>query len=208
METMLLDIPTILTFMISTALIVAIPGPTVLMIVAAGLAGGRRGALGALFAIIAADMLLIAVVAGGFGAIAQLGGATVDWLTAIGGLVLVVFGLLMFRARRKNASPQGSVRVYSLGSFLATVANPKSLLFFAAFLPQFVDPSRPIMPQYLVLAALFFLAATPVGLAYGLGAGWLADSNGPFRHVRDHGPRVAGLFLIGLGAVGLGRVLL
>ncbi len=203
-----MEITAVLTFTVSTALIVAIPGPSVLMIVAAGVAGGRRAAVGAVFAIAAADVLLIALVAGGFGAIAELGDAAIEWLTATGGLVLVGLGVLMFRARRKDASPQGSVRVYSLGSFLATVASPKSLLFFAAFLPQFVDPSRPVMPQYLMLAVLFFLAGTPVGLAYALGAGWLSDRDGPFRRISALAPRLAGLCLIGLGAAGMGRVLL
>ena len=114
----------------------------------------------------------------------------------------------MFRDDRNGVPSRVSVHAYSLGSFVATMVNPKSLLFFAAFLPQFVDPSRPVMPQYLVLAALFFLAGTPVGLAYALGAGWLSDHDGPFRHIRVHGPRLAGLCLIGLGAAGMGRVLL
>ncbi len=203
-----MEIGTVLAFTVSTALIVAIPGPTILMIVAAGLAGGRRAALGALFAILAADVLLIAFVAVGFGAIAELGGAVIDWLTAIGGLVLVLFGLRMFRDDRNGVRSRAGVHAYSLGSFVATIVNPKSLLFFAAFLPQFVDPSRPVMPQYFMLAVLFFLAGTPVGLAYALGAGWLTDRNGPFRHIRDQGPRLAGLCMIALGAVGVGRVLL
>ena len=76
-----MDISTIFTFTIATALIVAIPGPTILMIVAAGVAGGRRAALGALFAILAADVILIALVASGLGVLAELGGATLDWLS-------------------------------------------------------------------------------------------------------------------------------
>jgi threonine/homoserine/homoserine lactone efflux protein len=203
-----LEIGTVLAFTVSTALIVAIPGPTILMIVAAGVAGGRRAALSALFAILAADVLLIALVAGGFGAIAELGGAVIDWLTAIGGLVLVLLGLRMFRDDRIGVPSRLSVHAYSLGSFVATIVNPKSLLFFAAFLPQFVDPSRPVMPQYLMLAVLFFLAGTPVGLAYALGTGWLTEHDGPFRHIRVYGPRLAGLCLIAVGAVGVGRVLL
>ncbi len=203
-----MEIATVLTFTFATALIVAIPGPSVLMIVAAGVAGGRRAAVGAVFAIAAADVLLIALVAGGFGAIAELGDAAIEWLTATGGLVLVGLGVLMFRARWKDAGPQGSVRVYSLGSFLATIVNPKSLLFFAAFLPQFVDAARPAMPQYLTLTALFILVGTPVGLAYALGVEWLTDADGPFRHIRVHGPRLAGLCLIAVGAVGVVRALL
>ena len=69
-----MDIATIFTFTIATALIVAIPGPSILMIVAAGVAGGRRAALGALFAILAADVILIGLVASGLGALAELGG--------------------------------------------------------------------------------------------------------------------------------------
>ena len=73
-----MEIATALVFTLSTAVIVAIPGPSILMIVAAGVAGGRRAALGALFAIIIGDLILIALVAGGFGAMAELGGATMD----------------------------------------------------------------------------------------------------------------------------------
>ena len=178
------------------------------MIVAAGVAGGRRAALGALCAIIAADVILIALVAGGFGVIAELEGATMSWLTAIGGLVLIWLGLRMLQANRNTVPSRLGVPAYFLGSFFATIVNPKSLLFFAAFLPQFVDPSRPVMPQYFILAVLFFLAGTPVGLAYALGAEWLTERGGPFRHIRDHGPRLAGLCLIALGAVGIGRILL
>ena len=203
-----MEISTILTFTFATALIVAIPGPGVLLIVGAGIAGGRRAALGAVFAILAADVLLIGLVASGLGVLTERGGTTLDWLTAIGGLVLVVLGLLLFRARRKEAGPTDRVHAYSLGSFIATVANPKSLLFFAAFLPQFVDASRPAMPQYLTLTVLFVLAATPVGLAYALGTGFLSDRDGPFRHIRVYGPRLAGLCLIALGATSMGRILL
>ena len=203
-----MEIATVLVFTLSTAMIVAIPGPSILMIVAAGVAGGRRAALGALFAIITGDLILIALVAGGFGAMAELGGATMDWLTAIGGLVLILLGLRMFRDNRNGAPTRTGIHAYFFGSFFATIASPKSLLFFAAFLPQFVDPSKPVIPQYFILAVLFVLAGTPVGLAYALGSGWLTEHGGPFRHIRDHGSRIAGLCLIALGAVGIGRILL
>jgi threonine/homoserine/homoserine lactone efflux protein len=200
-----LDIATILTFTFATALIVAIPGPAMLMIVGAGIAGGRRAALGTVFAILAADLLLIGIVASGLTVLAEPGGSTTDWLTATGGLILVALGLATFRAQPKEAAPRSRVHAYSLGSFLTTMANPKSLLFFAAFLPQFVDASRPAMPQYLILAVLFTLAGTPVGLAYALGTDYLSTRDGPFRRISVYIPRLAGLCLIGLGAAGMGR---
>jgi threonine/homoserine/homoserine lactone efflux protein len=202
------NIATILTFMFATALMVAIPGPSIMMIVGAGISGGRRAALGVVFAIAAADLVLIGLVASGLGMFAEAGGAAVDWLTAIGGLVLVALGVLTFRGRRTEAGPPVSARAYSLGSFLATLANPKSLLFFAAFLPQFVDASRPAMPQYLTLTVLFILAAMPVALAYAFGASFLSERDGAFRRIREYGPRLAGLFLIVLGATSLARLLL
>ena len=201
-----MDISTIFTFTIATALIVAIPGPSILMIVAAGVAGGRRAALGALFAILAADVILIGLVASGLGVLTALGGATLDWLTTIGGLVLVVLGLRMFRDDRKGVPSRVSAPAHSLGSFIATITNPKSLLFFAAFLPQFVDPSSPAVPQYLMLAALFFLAATPVGLAYALGSEWLTNRDGPLGRISALAPRLAGLCLIALGATSMARL--
>ena len=201
-----MDISTIFTFTIATALIVAIPGPSILMIVAAGVAGGRRAALGALFAILAADVILIALVASGFGALAELGGATLDWLTTIGGLVLVLLGLRMLRDRGAGVPSRVSAHAHSLGSFIATITNPKSLLFFAAFLPQFIDPSSPAMPQYLTLAALFFLAGTPAGLAYALGSEWLTDREGPLGRISALVPRLAGLCLIALGATSMAHI--
>ena len=201
-----MDISTIFTFTIATALIVAIPGPSILMIVAAGVAGGRRAALGALFAILAADVILIALVASGLGALTELGGATQDWLTAIGGLVLVVLGLPMLRDRGAGVPSGFNAHTHSLGSFIATITNPKSLLFFAAFLPQFVDPSSPATPQYLTLAALFFLVATPIGLAYALGSEWLTDREGPLGRISALAPRLAGLCLIALGATSMVRI--
>ena len=201
-----MDISTIFTFTVATALIVAIPGPSILMIVAAGVAGGRRAALGVLFAILAADVILIGLVASGLGVLAELGGATLDWLTAIGGLVLVLLGLRMFRDDRKGVRSRVSAHAHSLGSFFVTITNPKSLLFFAAFLPQFVDSSSPAMPQYLTLAVLFFLAGTPVALAYALGSEWLMDREGPLGRISALAPRLAGLCLIALGATSMVRI--
>ncbi len=207
MKTMLLDIPTILTFMISTALIVAVPGPSVLMIVAAGVAGGRRAAIGSVCAIIVADVILIGLVAGGMTALTEFHGTTMNWLSAVGGLILVVLGWRMFRAPGEPLPSRPTVRAYAIGSFVATLANPKSLLFFAAFLPQFVDFSRPVIPQYFVLAVLFLLAGTPVALAYALGSEWLTDQRGPLGQFARYAPRIAGLCLIALGAAGMGRFL-
>ena len=169
------------------------------MIVAARVAGGRRAALGALFAILAADVILIALVASGLGVLTALGGATLDWLTTIGGLVLVMLGLRMFRDDRKGVPSRVSAPAHSLGSFIATITNPKSLLFFAAFLPQFVGQSMQVTTQLVVLSAVFLVT---VGIGDSLWVAFAGSARKWFSKFGRLRNRVTGGFLIGAG-VGL-----
>ncbi len=69
-----------------------------------------------------------------------------------------------------------------------------------------LDPSSPATPQYLTLAALFFLVGTPVGLAYALGSQWLTDREGPLGRISALVPRLAGLCLIALGATSMAHI--
>jgi len=89
-------------------------------------------------------------------------------------------------------------------SILVEVLNPKTALFFIAFLPQFVDPSKPVTPQFLVLGVIVTLTAIPCDIVVAVGAGkvarWLRDNLG-IQRLRN---RVSGGILVGLGAyVGL-----
>lgn len=89
-------------------------------------------------------------------------------------------------------------------SILVEVLNPKTALFFIAFLPQFVDPSKPVAPQFLLLGFIVILTAIPCDIVVAVGAGkaarWLRGNLG----IRRLQNRVSGGILVGLGAyVGL-----
>lgn len=89
-------------------------------------------------------------------------------------------------------------------SILVEVLNPKTALFFIAFLPQFVDPSKPVAPQFLALGFIVTLTAIPCDIVVAVGAGkvarWLRGNLG----IQRLQNRVSGGILVGLGAyVGL-----
>ena len=198
-----MDISTIFTFTIATALIVAIPGPSILMIVAAGVAGGQRAALVALFAILAVDVILIGLVASGLGGLAELGGATLDWLTAIGGLVLVLLGLRMLRDDRKGVPSRGQ-RPCTLPRQLYRNDHEPQEPAVLRGIPASVH--RRLQPRQAAVSHAHGLVlpggdAGRLGLCAGLG---MADGpRGALGRISALAPGLAGLCLIALGATSL-----
>ncbi len=131
------------------------PGPNGLLALTHGALHGRRKALFTVFG-------------GAFGfctvlALSMFGGAAAGWLTIlkwVGGAYLVWLGIQLWR------SPPISVGVHAPGpsrpgwplfrqGALAAVSNPKAILFFAAFLPQFIDPARSLPLQFVIMAGTF-----------------------------------------------------
>ncbi|MGE0803609.1 MAG: LysE family translocator [Lautropia sp.] len=136
------------------------PGPNGLLALTHGALYGRRRTLFTIAGGALGFALLIALSLFGLGAVLA---ASAGWLTAlkwIGGLYLVWLGIQVWRAppialgAPTTASPQPSRRLFRQG-LLSAVTNPKGLLFFAAFLPQFIDPARSLALQFVVMAGTF-----------------------------------------------------
>jgi threonine/homoserine/homoserine lactone efflux protein len=172
----------LLTFGLIAFVVVGTPGPTVLL----ALSNGSRFGLGhAGFGIIGAalsDAVLITATALGLGALLA---ASAFWfivMKTIGVAYLVWLGVQMMRSSGKlepvsvdtvanRRSRATGARALFRKSFLVAVINPKGYLFFAAFLPQFVITTDPLVPQYLTLALLFIALDIAVMTAYaGLGS--------------------------------------
>ncbi|HSI59110.1 MAG TPA: LysE family translocator, partial [Ideonella sp.] len=94
----------------------------------------------------------------------------------------------------------GSARIFRDG-FVVALLNPKTALFFAAFLPQFMSPDAPALSQSLSLGAVFVLIAGSTDLLYVLLASLLAPRLGNLGPARRHGQRLAGGAFIGLGVL-------
>ncbi|VVE66938.1 lysine transporter LysE [Pandoraea captiosa] len=134
-----------------------IPGPNTLLALANGVSGNWRVVLVGMCGAALSDVIVVAAVGAGLGALLMASAslfATIKW---IGVAYLVWLAIQLWRAEPQDLSrvrirSDLSARRVFLRSFGVALTNPKILLFFSAFLPQFVDTSMPLAPQYAVLA--------------------------------------------------------
>ncbi len=153
-----------LAFAAAAAVVIAIPGPTTLMVTGHAMSSGTRVALASLLGVALGDFTAIAGSVLGLGAVLAASAEAFTVLKWIGAAYLIYLGVKLWRAPAgpRGAAVAGSRRSRPRAiaeSFSVTLLNPKGLLFFAAFLPQFIDPHRPVLPQVVVLALTFEILA-------------------------------------------------
>ena len=190
-------------FVLATAILILIPGPNVALIVANSVARGTRFGLLSVAGTSSAVAVQLALTALGLTAVLGALAAWFEWIRWIGVGYLLFLGLRQWCAPPVNltrAAPQPrSVRRVVLHGFFIGLTNPKMLLFYGAFFPQFLDPGRPIGAQVGLLCATFLV------IAVVLDSGW-ALTAGRARHLLAARPRLrnrlSGGCLIGAG-VGL-----
>ena len=188
--------------------IIIIPGPSVLFVVGRALAHGRRTALAGVVGGVLAALVLTVAVAVGVGSIVERSAVVFTVLKIVGAVYIVYLGVQAIRHRRALTAavgadePQeqgGDLRALTQG-FVVGVTNPKSTVFFAAVLPQFVVREHGYVPLQmivfgLVFALIVFLSDSVWGLAAGTARAWFARS--PRRLAAIGG--TGGLMMIGLG---------
>lgn len=153
---------TILAFAAVAFIGIATPGPTVLLALTNGSRYGVKRALPGMAGAMLSDFVLIGAVALGLGALlaaSEFWFSVVKWL---GVAYLAYLGVMLLRSKgsldqslNEAASGSGSPLAIFAKSFLVAVTNPKGYLFFSAFLPQFITPGAPQVPQYAMLALVF-----------------------------------------------------
>jgi homoserine/homoserine lactone efflux protein len=136
------------------------PGPNSLLALTHGALHGHRKTLSTISGGVLGFILLIALSMLGIGALLQASADVIVVLKWVGGAYLVWLGVQLWRApalRLDLASAPAATRRASMfrQGFLAAVSNPKVLLFYGAFLPQFIDPQRALAAQFAVMAATF-----------------------------------------------------
>lgn len=164
---------TLLVFAVVAFIGIATPGPTVLLALTNGSRFGVRASLPGMAGAVVSDFVLIAAVAVGLGALlaaSEFWFSVVKWL---GVAYLAYLGLRLLGSKGALALPAdgtaavpASGRAIFLRSLLVAITNPKGYLFFSAFLPQFVEPTQPQLPQYVALAVTFAAIDFAVMLAY------------------------------------------
>ena len=155
-----MDLNTWLIYLLAAIGLSLSPGPNGLLALTHGALHGRRKALYTIFggafgfiAVVACSML-------GIGALLQ---TSLVWLTVmkwVGGAYLVWLGIQVWRSPpigielRGSAEPRAGWSLFQQGA-LSALTNPKALLFFTAFLPQFIDPARSLFVQFVIMAGTF-----------------------------------------------------
>lgn len=169
-----------LAFIAATLVLCIVPGPVVTYLVATGIAQGPRDALIGLAGSSSALCFHMVLVVAGLAPLLSALGPWAEALKLIGAAYLVWIGIQAWRAPIEDDEP-GQMRAPRLSplalyrrGFLISVTNPKTLAFYAAFFPQFIDTGHAPLPQFVLLAVSFVLVGILSDGAYALAAGHLA----------------------------------
>jgi threonine/homoserine/homoserine lactone efflux protein len=197
----------LLAFAVTAFVVIVIPGPSVLFVVGRALAAGRRVAVLTVVGNALGEYVQVLAVAVGVGALAEQSVAAFTALKLLGGVYLVYLGVKTFRHRRSLAAAlaapvrSGSDRRSFLEGFTVGATNPKTIVFLAAILPQFVDRAAgDVAAQILVLGLVFAAIAVVSDSIWALAAGgfraWFARSPRRLELIGGAG----GLAIVGVGA--------
>ncbi len=197
---------TLILFLAASAAVAVVPGPDILYVVGRGVGQGRRAALVSALALNTGALVHAAFAALGVSVLIQQSAPAFYAVKYAGAAYLVYLGVRMaldrgaLRTREEEQLPPGRLRAVFAQGVVTDLLNPKVYLFFASFLPQFVDPSAGgVVGQMLVLGLLFVLVNLPIDAAIA----WFSGGVG---EVVANSPRfsaavrwVAGGILVALG---------
>ncbi|MDP9930167.1 LysE family translocator [Variovorax paradoxus] len=163
-------------FVAASAVLLIIPGPTILTVISYSISHGRRANVPLVAAVALGDSTALVVSLLGLGALLA---ASAFWFTVVkwvGGLYLLYLGIKLLRAGITStdmaapAAPASRWRLFA-NTYLVTALNPKGIVFFVAFLPQFLSPTANVTHQLWVLAVTFVAMASLNATLYAVFAG-------------------------------------
>jgi threonine/homoserine/homoserine lactone efflux protein len=201
------DAPTLAVFAVAALALLLVPGPAVLYVVAQSIQGGRAAGLASVLGLHLGTLVHITAAAIGLSSLLVSSATAFAVVKYAGAAYLVFLGLRRLLALHANVSPgrAGDIRARPLGRVfvngaVVNVLNPKTALFFLAFLPQFVDTKAGAVPLQIVALGLVFVALGLVtdsayALAAGTAGGWLRGR----RRAAAARRYVPGTVFVGLG---------
>lgn len=194
-------------FVAASVVLLLIPGPTVLLILSYALSQGRRVALATVAGVTLGDFLAMSASLMGLGALVLASATLFTVLKWVGAVYLVYLGVQLWRSAGSAAALGALAETTALPAravfghaALVTALNPKSIAFFVAFVPQFVDPAAPLVPQFAILIATFVGLAGLNTLAYALLADRMRAKIGRPGVIAGLS-RAGGVALVGMGVM-------
>ncbi|HEX6841417.1 MAG TPA: LysE family translocator [Stellaceae bacterium] len=195
-----MDLQLYLAFLAATVVLALIPGPNVAVITASSVAYGARFGLLTVAGTSTAILVQLALVGAGLSAALGALGHWFEWIRWIGAAYLVYLGIAQWRAAAPDLAateplPRSPQAIFGRGVLVA-LTNPKTLLFFGAFLPQFVAPGGQQARQLLLLLATCLAVAIVIDSLWALLAARLRHFVIRRSRLRN---RVSGSLLLGAG---------
>ena len=163
-----------ITFVAASTVLLLIPGPTVLLVLSYALSQGRRVAVATAAGVAFGDLIAMSASLAGLGALVLASATLFTFIKWIGAAYLVYLGtkLLLSASSSKLGDVTENAAIPPSGVFghaaAVTALNPKSIVFFIAFVPQFIVPTDPLFLQFAILIATFVGMAAVNALAYAL----------------------------------------
>lgn len=159
-------------FLLITALLFLTPGPMVTLVVTTGTRWGTRAALATVAGATLGTAFLITAIACGLSFVVANAAVLFEILRWAGAAYLFWLGIQAWRRAGRIVVMQPVRGVYFTCGMLVALSNPKTIAFFTAFLPQFIDPSLPVGRQLAVMCAVSVLMAAVFDCGWAIAAGW------------------------------------
>ena len=184
-----------LAYLLAVVVLVIIPGPSVTLVIGNSLRHGMRAGLLNVGGTQIGLAIIIGIVGLGLASVAKTMGWWFDWLRLAGAAYLIWLGWKLLRSSAafeepgRTPAPRGG---FFLQGLLVSLSNPKTLVFFGAFIPQFIDPAHDTLPQVAIMGLTFMGVAALSDSLYAVlsgGAGrrisqrqarWMARAGGGF----------------------------
>jgi len=192
-----------IAFTLASAALLAIPGPTILLVVSYALGRGRASGWATVPGVALGDLTAMTISLLGAGAVLAASASLFSALKLAGAAYLIWLGIKMWRSHADPGHLRGIKTSQSnwamlRTAYVVTALNPKSIVFFIAFVPQFIDSARAPLPQFSIMVATFVLMAAVNVALWAIMAGTMRA-----RFERPETLRIAnrigGSFLIGAG---------
>jgi threonine/homoserine/homoserine lactone efflux protein len=197
-----MTLTTYLLYVAAVALLIVTPGPTMLMCMTNALNHGPRRAMTSVAGSVSAVLCVMLLSALGLGALLATSEAAFTVAKIIGAGYLIYLGIKTFRSEAAvfdagaTQAPATRQRSFFLRGFLVGASNPKAVLFFAAFFPQFLNPAAAFAPQFVILALTFVAFEFAVLTACALGVSRISPMLRSSRVIRRFNRISGGLFTL------------
>ena len=200
-----MQLETWLTYALVTSSFLLIPGPTILLVISYSLIRGRQALFALLLGVGLGDVVAMLLSFIGVGLLLQTVSIIFQFIKWIGAAYLIWLGIRMWRSESESLELTENIdtevwHAIMANAFVITALNPKSIAFFLAFLPQFIDSEKSFITQSLILGSTFLGLALLSVLLYSLLAS-LTGQQMRLSFIHCWTNRIGGFLLIGAGGM-------